>query len=364
MAWICCTLLSRSWTAELSPPEYSLPRRQIHLPESQQRQNVRIGLNLLHTLELIPNCWTVTAKVLDITPGNDGSIFQNRSKGPVHEWPESAAHPWADPELLNCHRLEHCITPGNDGSIFQNRSKGPPVWPVSAAHPLSWSRTAELSPPSPASPQVTWQIHLPESQQRPQQSCGLNLLHTLELIPNCWTVTAKVLDITPGNDGSIFQNRSKRPARCGLNLQDTLELIFETAERLSPPSPAFTPGNDGSIFQNRSKGPPGVAWICLHTLELIPNCRTVTAESLASPQVMTDPSSRIAAKAPGVAWICCTPLSWSRTAELSPPRSSLPQVTTDPSSRRPRQKWLESSAHPWADLELPNCHPPCLHYPR
>ena len=39
-----------------------------------------------------------------------------------------------------------------------------------------------------------------------------------------------------------------------------------------------------------------------------------------SPQVTTDPSSRIAAKAPlRLAWICCTPLSWSRTAALSPP---------------------------------------------
>ena len=28
------------------------------------------------------------------------------------------------------------------------------------------------------------------------------------------------------------------------------------------------------------------------------------------------------------AWICCTPLSWSRTAELSPPRRDSPQVTT------------------------------------
>ena len=42
---------------------------------------------------------------------------------------------------------------------------------------------------------------------------------------------------------------------------------------------------------------------------------------------MTDPSSRIAAKAWPVAWNCCTPLSWSRIAELSPPSSASPQVT-------------------------------------
>ena len=29
-----------------------------------------------------------------------------------------------------------------------------------------------------------------------------------------------------------------------------------------------------------------------------------------------------------VAWICCTPLSWSRTAEPSPPECAEPQVTT------------------------------------
>ena len=47
--------------------------------------------------------------------------------------------------------------------------------------------------------------------------------------------------------------------------------------------------------------------------------RELSPPSSASPQVTTDPSSRIAAKAPPVAWICFTPLSWSWTAELSPP---------------------------------------------
>ena len=49
--------------------------------------------------------------------------------------------------------------------------------------------------------------------------------------------------------------------------------------------------------------------------------------SSASPQVTTDPSARIAAKAPWkVAWICCTPMNWSPTAELSPPPFASPQV--------------------------------------
>ena len=50
--------------------------------------------------------------------------------------------------------------------------------------------------------------------------------------------------------------------------------------------------------------------------------------SLHNPQATTDPSARMAENAFCAAWICCTPLSWSRTAELSPPRRDSPQVTT------------------------------------
>ena len=71
-----------------------------------------------------------------------------------------------------------------------------------------------------------------------------------------------------------------------------------------------------------------------------------------------------------------TPLKWSQTAELSPPRSASPQVTTDsparmaakaiqlPESQQRRRQWLESAAHPWADLEPPNCHRHGLHHPK
>ena len=45
-----------------------------------------------------------------------------------------------------------CINPGNDGSIFQNRSKCP-IGGLSCT-PLSWSWTAELSPPPFAEPHV------------------------------------------------------------------------------------------------------------------------------------------------------------------------------------------------------------------
>ena len=75
-----------------------------------------------------------------------------------------------------------------------------------------------------------------------------------------------------------------------------------------------------------------VAWICC-----TPQSWSWTAELSppfsARPQVTTDPSARIAANANFVAWICSTPLSWSRTAELSPPSTASPQVTTDPSAR-------------------------------
>ena len=66
--------------------------------------------------------------------------------------------------------------------------------------------------------------------------------------------------------------------------------------------------------------------------------------------------------APRVDWSCRTPLSWSRTAELSPPRSAAPQATTDPSARIAANAWLV--AWIWADLELLHCHRHGLQHPR
>ena len=174
--------------------------------------------------------------------------------------------------ILNCPTVttRPCITPGNDASIFQNRSKG-------------------------------------------KISC-LNLPHTPEPISNCRTVTANS-SVTPGDHGPISQNRSKGPIG-SLNLLHTPELISKWGAVTATAS--ITPGNDRSVCQNRSK-----CKICgvnlPHTPELILNCRTVAPKS-ASPQVIIDRSSKIAAKAPSrAAWICCTPLSWSWTAALSPP---------------------------------------------
>ena len=56
------------------------------------------------------------------------------------------------------------------------------------------------------------------------------------------------------------------------------------------------------------------------------------------------PDSRVAAKAPLVAWMCWTFLSCSCTWLLSPPFSGSPQVTTAPDSRTPakavRVAWM------------------------
>ena len=78
--------------------------------------------------------------------------------------------------------------------------------------------------------------------------------------------------------------------------------------------------------QEAGGGAPRVAWICCTPLSWSWTAELSPPQS-ASPQVTTDPSSRIAAKALPVSWICCTPLSWSWTAELSPPQSASPQVT-------------------------------------
>ena len=76
-----------------------------------------------------------------------------------------------------------------------------------------------------------------------------------------------------------------------------------------------------------AKAPNRVAWICCTPLSWSRTAKLSPPKS-SRPQLTTDPFSRIAAKASPLAWICCTPLSWSWTAELSPPHLALPQVTT------------------------------------
>ena len=70
-------------------------------------------------------------------------------------------------------------------------------------------------------------------------------------------------------------------------------------------------------------------------------------------------------KQKGGLYICCKLSSWPRTAELFPLRSALPQVTTDPSSGMAAKAWTvaQSAARPSAHLDLPNCHRQSLNYP-
>ena len=131
----------------------------------------------LHTLELISHCRTVTARIF-ITPSNDRSIFQNRSKGKGRMCGLNLLHtlePISITRRRNFHNRSKSrvvghlpplscsptaelspqwFPPSHDGSIFQNRSKGR-ISGLNLLHTLSWSRTAELSPPKSASPQVT-----------------------------------------------------------------------------------------------------------------------------------------------------------------------------------------------------------------
>ena len=124
----------------------------------------------------------------------------------------------------------------------------------------------------------------------------------------CW--------ISPGNNRSICQNCSK----CITCSVAAIQFM--------------APCDNGAICEDRGKCP-----ICsmnlLHMPQLNLNCRTaeLSPPQFGLPQVTTDLSRRMAAKAPCfVAWICFTALNWSWTWELSPP-SRLPQVTTDPSAR-------------------------------
>ena len=144
----------------------------------------------------------------------------------------------------------------------------------------------------------------------------------------------------------------------GLRL-GTPEFNYRTAEQSSTwfPCPQVTADPSGPRSQRRHKMPPESAahpWADLETAELSP-------PNSWSPQVTTDPSAKIAANAPSAAWICCTPLSWSWTAELSPPNSWSPQVTTEPSAKiaanAPSVAWIRCTPLSWswtAELSPPH----------
>ena len=87
---------------ELSPPiECITPGNDGSICQNSSK-GIMCGLYLPHMPELISDCWNVTA-IARRTPGNHGPICQDRRQKP-EMWPESAAHLWADLELPNCHR--------------------------------------------------------------------------------------------------------------------------------------------------------------------------------------------------------------------------------------------------------------------
>ena len=230
-------------------------------------------LNLLHTPELMLNRRTVTAPLL-ITPGDHWNHLPKSQQMRISVSPESAAHPWADVELQNCHRhsLQH------------------PTWPLN---------------------------HLPESQQM-RTLC-------IESVARPWA------DVE-------LQNCHHQTHAC-------------------PKWPLIH-------LPESTANAPTVAWICCTRLSW---CWTaeLSPPYSAPPQVTTEPSARIAANALSVLWICCTRLSWCWTAELSPPYSAPPQVTTEPSARIAANAipvlWICCTRLSWswtAELSPPNCAPP------
>ena len=140
--------------------------------------------------------------------------------------------------------------------------------------------------------------------------CGLNLHATLELITDCRTVTAMAC-ITQKNDRSIFQNGSQ-DLFCGLNLLYTLELILNC--RTVTAKVCITPCNDESIScpaclqqykkalkWKKRKGARSISSFSCIAVDTRDKICELSPPWSARPQVATNPSSRITAKASPVA---------------------------------------------------------------
>ena len=101
--------------------------------------------------------------------------------------------------------------------------------------------------------------------------------------------------------------------------------------QLSPPyweAPQVTTAPDSRMATKA----PAVAW--MRWASLSRSCTWLLSPPYAAwPQVTTPPELRTAAKAVAVAWMCWTFLRCSCTWLLSPPKSASPQVTTAPDSR-------------------------------
>ena len=176
----------------------------------------------------------------------------------------------------------------------------------------------------------------------PHQFLTLNGAYSL-LIHSWMNVWFPWVGRLPHRNGQLISSPAKRSAdgfprssaprsKCETNLAKIYKYTSWswTAEHLPPLSdwPQATSDPSGKIAANA----PSVAWICWTFLSW-----SWTSEQsppkIELPLATTDPSAKIAANAKLFAWICCTLLSWSWTSEQSPPLSGLPQATTDPSAK-------------------------------
>ena len=133
---------------------------------------------------------------------------------------------------------------------------------------------------------------------------------TGKLILHWRAVTTPVL-IAPCRNWAVWDGGSKC-ATCSLNRLELMEVFTVRSASAAPVSVA--PCHDWSILQYCS-----ICTLCgLNTLH-ISESRTaeLSPPPSAAPHVTTDLSARIAANADAVAWICSTFLSWSWTVELS-----------------------------------------------
>ena len=127
----------------------------------------------------------------------------------------------------------------------------------------------------------------------------------------------------------------------------------------------YPKGGRARVSMQPKKGWPYIhpfAWEFISQVSMLPICLI----GLHNPRLLVACSlGNLFPKQKGGLYICCTLSSWPRTAELFPPRSALPQVTTDPSSGMAAKAWTvaQSAAHPSAHLDLPNCHRQSLNYP-
>ena len=200
-------------------------------------------------------------------------------------------------------------------------------------------------------------------------------MDTLEQISNCRTATTKGC-MTTGYDGSIFQNGSKGHT-CGLNLLDTSELILNCRTVT-----ASAPGWAIVIMMlritlNTIRARRSFAFRSCELRIQRPKCWPSASVQLWSATTHTDQGTDLCSlqcmgmtsipnKLLGMLVIPVT-INLGRSPAKTDFEGRLSSRTKHrfipESQQRPRLS-LESAAHPWADLQLPNCHRHSLHDPR